>query len=104
MAFFLPIIVGATSAASGFIVGYMFQSTPDSEETLIKINSKNLKNKIDEIKLLAPRKDVNVELENFDIKKLKKVESVEKIVKNEDAMFLLLKEKVKSYRKNVKPI
>ena len=103
MAFFLPIVVGATSAAGGFIAGYMFQPASGADEALTKIEPQNLEKKIDELKLMAPRKDVNVELENFDIKKLKKVESIEKKTSKEDEMFLLLKKKVQKFRKHVKP-
>lgn len=100
---FLPIIVGAAGAAGGFIAGYMYQpastGTEDFDDQVVAIP--DLKDEIDKIKSIAPRKDLNDELTKFDKSTLKKSQKLERQPTSEQMIMKNLAEKISQYRKYV---
>lgn len=96
MAFVFPLVVGAAGAAGGFVVGYMYQPTAENEFV------PELEKKIDKIKDLAPRKDINNALIAFDKTSLKKTKTREKVIIKEDELMAQIKKKLDKNRKHIK--
>lgn len=98
MAFFLPVVVGAAGVAGGFIAGYMYQPPPLVDNTN-PVVIPDLKDEIDKIKSIAPRKDLNKEVQKFNKNSLKKAKKILRRPTKEQEIMIALAARLKNYRK-----
>lgn len=87
----------ALSGLTGFVAGYVYKNNQYYDCNFEVID--NPLQKIDKITQVAPRKDINNEIKNFDTRNLKKPLPVEKaITSQEDIIMHKLKEKLAANR------
>lgn len=103
MAFILPLaILGGGSV--GFVAGYIYNTDTNINSDISKIDINNITAKdLMKLKEQSPHKEIHNELVKFDKEKLKKVDSVENMVKNnvEQELIEKLREKILSRRYSI---